>query len=121
MPSVRAATTSSRAWAASTRLSRAIRPLRSRRIGEGLTWSKTSYASMYGEIVSDWKKENGKVRLNVTVPPNTHALIRLPAASTAQVTEGGQPLAQSAGLSVSGENNGSVCVRAASGHYAFEF
>jgi len=55
------------------------------------------------------------------VPPNTHALIRLPAASTAQVTEGGQPLAQSAGLSVSGENNGSVCVRAAAGHYAFEF
>jgi alpha-L-rhamnosidase len=90
-------------------------------IGEGLTWAKTSYVSMYGEIVSDWKKENGKVRLTVTVPPNTHALIRVPAASSAQVTEGGQPLAQSVGLSVSGESNGGVCVRASSGRYAFRF
>ena len=90
-------------------------------IGEGLAWAKTSYRSMYGEIVSDWKKEGGKVRLVVTVPPNARALIQLPAGAASQVAEGGKPLAQAAGLEVLGEGNGSVRLRAVAGTYAFDF
>jgi len=58
-------------------------------IGEGLTWAKTSYRSIYGEIASEWK-EAGKVRLDVSVPPNTQALIRLPVASETAVRESGK-------------------------------
>ena len=90
-------------------------------IGEGLMWASTSYASMYGEIVSDWKREDGKCRLKVAVPPNTHAMIRLPVASSAQVREGGGPLAQARGLTLLNEGNGCVLMRAVSGAYAFEF
>ncbi len=90
-------------------------------IGEGLMWASTSYASMYGEIVSEWKKEAGKYRVKVVVPPNTRADILLPVASAAQVLEGGAPLAQAKGLTLLGEARGSVPLRAVSGTYAFEF
>jgi alpha-L-rhamnosidase len=90
-------------------------------IGEGLTWASTTYASMYGEIVSEWKKEAGKCRVKVVVPPNTRADIRLPAATAAQVREGGVPLAQAKGLTLLGEGDGSVRVKAVPGTYAFEF
>ena len=90
-------------------------------IGEGLTWAKTSYASMYGEIVSNWRKEGGKVRLDVTVPPNTRALIRLPVASVEQVKESGRPLAQAKGLTrIGAADAAAVCVQAVAGTYAFE-
>ncbi len=90
-------------------------------IGEGLEWASASYDSIYGRIVSEWRKSGGTCRLNVTVPPNTQALIRLPAASASQVTEGGQPLAKAAGLAVAGEGGGQVRVQATAGTYAFEF
>lgn len=90
-------------------------------IDEGLTWAKTSYRSMYGEIATEWRKHEGKHQLSVTVPPNTRALVRLPASSSAQVTESGQPLAKAVGLDLLGEGDGSVRVRAGAGKYAFEF
>lgn len=90
-------------------------------LGGGLMWAKTSYRSMYGEIVSEWKKKAGSYDLNVTVPPNTRALIRLPVEAAAGVTEGGMPLTQAAGLELLGEGQGSVRVRAGAGVYAFVF
>jgi alpha-L-rhamnosidase len=90
-------------------------------IGEGLMWAKTSYASMYGEIVSEWKKEGGKYQLKVIVPPNTRALIRLPQTSSERAREGGVPLGQAPGLTLRSEGNGDVLVRAVAGMYAFEF
>ena len=38
-----------------------------------LTYAKGSYQSAYGEIGSDWKKENGQFVLNVSIPANTTA------------------------------------------------
>ncbi len=90
-------------------------------IGEGLMWASTSYASIYGEIVSEWKKQEGQCRLKVTVPPNTHAVIRLPVASSEHVREGGEPLAKAAGLDLLLEGKDCVLVRAVSGTYEFEF
>ena len=90
-------------------------------IGDGLMWAKASYRSPYGEIASEWRKKDGRYLLTVNVPPNTRALVRLPASSAAQVTESGQPLAKAAGLSLLGEGEGSVRVRAVAGHYVFDF
>ncbi len=90
-------------------------------IGEGLTWAKTAYRSMYGEIVSEWEKEGGKVRLSVTVPANTRAQIRLPVASVARVTEGGLPLSNVSALTVEGGGCGDVSMWAVAGRYVFEF
>jgi alpha-L-rhamnosidase len=48
-------------------------------IPDDLTYAKASYKSLYGTIVSDWKKEdNGVFTFSVTVPPNTTADIHVP-------------------------------------------
>ena len=40
--------------------------------------AKASYRSIYGRIESVWEKEAERIRITVTVPPNTTALICLP-------------------------------------------
>jgi alpha-L-rhamnosidase len=48
------------------------------RPGGSLTWAKGSYNSIKGEIVSDWKVENGVFTLKVKIPINTTATVVLP-------------------------------------------
>jgi hypothetical protein len=47
-----------------------------------------------GRIVSEWRIEAGRFRLNVTVPANAAALVRLPVREGDHVLEGGRPIAQ---------------------------
>ena len=58
----------------------------------GLTWAKGHYQSIRGTIRSEWKKENGKFELNVTIPPNTTAEVFLPSKDGQVITEGGKKL-----------------------------
>ena len=44
---------------------------------DGLEWAETEFDSPYGTIRTAWRKENGSVALDVTVPPNTTAILRL--------------------------------------------
>ena len=55
---------------------------------EGLTWVKASVNGPYGEIVSAWKRDGKKVTLDVTVPPNTTATVKLPGRDPARVGSG---------------------------------
>ena len=48
------------------------------RPGGGLTHAHARHITPYGLADSSWKIENGKFELNVTIPPNTTALITLP-------------------------------------------
>ena len=43
-----------------------------------LTFAKATYRSIHGEIVSDWRIEDGRFRLSVTVPPGSSATVVLP-------------------------------------------
>lgn len=42
---------------------------------EDLDWVKGEYKSVKGLIKSEWKRENNKITLSVTIPPNTTATI----------------------------------------------
>ena len=44
----------------------------------GLKWAKTSFGSIQGLITTDWKIQQGKWNLNLTVPPNTTATVYVP-------------------------------------------
>ncbi len=46
--------------------------------GGGLTWAKGRLESPYGVISTAWKLDDSKFTLEVTIPPNTTATIRLP-------------------------------------------
>jgi len=43
-----------------------------------LTWVKCCYDSIRGKIVSNWSLEGPKLTMEVTIPPNTTATIRVP-------------------------------------------
>jgi len=43
-----------------------------------LKFVKASHTSMYGTVVSSWKREAGKFQLEVTIPPNTTATVQMP-------------------------------------------
>ena len=43
-----------------------------------LSWAKARVDGPYGMIGTSWKREGGSVKLEVTVPPNTTAIVRLP-------------------------------------------
>lgn len=45
---------------------------------EGLSHVKATYKSVYGEIKSEWTKENGTFHWDITIPGNSSAVIRLP-------------------------------------------
>ena len=67
-----------------------------------LTFAKASYRSIHGEIVSDWRIENGAFRLRVTVPPGTKATVVVPGEGPIR-TPTGRPASTSAGPSRSFE------------------
>jgi alpha-L-rhamnosidase len=44
----------------------------------GLKWVKAEYETNYGKIMVDWKLEGNTFTLNLTVPPNSEAIVDLP-------------------------------------------
>ena len=77
-----------------------------------VTWTKASYQSIRGKIVSDWKREGDKFVLKVTIPANTTATIYVPARSASDVTE-------SSHAKLLWEDNGRVVYEVGSGEYTF--
>jgi alpha-L-rhamnosidase len=89
-------------------------------IAAGLTSARAAYASVAGRIESAWRIENGRLHLDVTVPPNTTATVFVPAVAPDQVTEGGKPAAGARGVSRLGAEGGAAVFRVGSGQYRFE-
>ena len=48
------------------------------RPGPGLTWARARLDSPYGRILSAWEIADGRFEWDVTIPPNTTALLTLP-------------------------------------------
>ena len=82
--------------------------------------ARATHQSPYGLIVSDWKKAGAGFELTVTIPANTTATIYLPAAASARIAEGGQPLEKRPELQSLGFAEGRARIKAGSGTYHFE-
>lgn len=50
-----------------------------------MTFAKAEYQSVYGKIVSSWEKKDGKFILEVEIPVNTSATIKLPVAENSEI------------------------------------
>jgi alpha-L-rhamnosidase len=79
-----------------------------------LTFARTRYQSIHGAIASDWRIENGTLKLDVTVPPGTTATVYMPGAGPAQVTP------RSLRAKSAGAENGRAVFEVESGKYSFE-
>jgi alpha-L-rhamnosidase len=82
-----------------------------------LNYAKATYESEYGEIESGWKFEDGGLKVNVTIPPNTTAEITLIKTTLANVKESGKPITQT--FKNAKEEDGNVILEAGSGKYTF--
>jgi alpha-L-rhamnosidase len=86
-----------------------------------LNFARAYFESNYGHIDSKWERKDGKMHLNIQIPPNTTATIRLPNAKMADITEGGKKLSGNADFKNSRADGQAVKVDVGSGVYAFEW
>ncbi len=85
----------------------------------GLNFVNASYQSVYGTIKSNWRKEGNLFTWNITIPPNTTALVYLPASSKNEVLEGGKKAGDAQGITFKKIADGKVVFEIGSGNYSF--
>ena len=87
---------------------------------DSLKYAKAEYHSIYGDIVSSWKNNNGSILMDVEIPPNTTADVFLPANNGLHIFENGKPLNKQKDVELSESDNGKTIVKIGSGKYRFE-
>jgi alpha-L-rhamnosidase len=85
-----------------------------------LKWVRSSYDSVRGRIVSNWSRDDGRLRLDLVVPANTTATVFVPAQTAAQVTESGKPVGQAKGVIFLRMENSAAVYAVGSGTYKFQ-
>ena len=89
--------------------------------GAGIDWVDFSLDTPYGTVASSWRADaSGAMQLDVTVPANTTAEIRIPTSSRWAVTEGGAPAESVPGIEFSSFADGVAVFTVGSGEYTFE-
>jgi len=89
------------------------------RIVGGLSWAKTMYKSIRGEIALDWRIKDGVFSLSTKIPVNTSAILHLPAEDASNVMVGDQLASMAEGVSLLREEKGAVIYNIDSGEYRF--
>jgi len=84
-----------------------------------LTFANTSMESLYGKIVSNWTRKDGKLTLHVEVPPNSTARIYLPTSDRKGITESGKSIEGTQGVRFLKMENGRAVLSVDAGHYSF--
>ena len=89
--------------------------------GGGMTYAKARVDSMYGAVESGWRLEGKTMTVDVEIPPNTDATVRLPRAKLADVTEGGSKLGEVKGIIENSQEGDVVVIFVGSGRYSFQY
>lgn len=89
--------------------------------GGGLRFARAGYTSIHGKIISGWKREEGTMTMDITVPANTSAVVFVPIQDADKVTEGGKPIAEAAGIKFLRVEDGNCVFEVGSGTYGFVF
>lgn len=92
-----------------------IRPV----VPSTLDFVEASLHTVRGPVAVRWWKEGPTLRLKVSVPANTRALIAVPTSDAGAVTEGGRPAAAAPGLTPLGARGGAAEFAVGSGDYLF--
>jgi alpha-L-rhamnosidase len=85
-----------------------------------VTWAKGYFDSPYGRIVSNWKREDQKLTLEVTIPANTTATVYVPAKDAPTVTEGGNAIDRIERVTFLRMQNNVAVYAVESGSYRFQ-
>jgi alpha-L-rhamnosidase len=85
----------------------------------GLDYARAEYDSIRGPIKTDWRRENGRLTLDVTVPANTTATVWVPTGDAASVTEGDKKPEAARGVTFTRSEPGWAVYDVGSGRYRF--
>ena len=85
-----------------------------------LTWVNCGYDSAHGRIVSYWKRDGSKLTMDVTIPPNTTALVYVPAKDESGVTESGKPASKADGVKFLRMESNTAAYAVGAGTYQFQ-
>ena len=83
-------------------------------------WVKCGYQSSYGKIVSNWRREAGKLMMDVTIPANTTATVFVPAKNAEVVIESGKLASQAHGIKFLRFESGCAVYEVGAGKYEFQ-
>lgn len=84
-----------------------------------LTWVKANYQSPYGEIRSDWEKSDAGIKMSVSIPANTTAVVYVPTKYISEIKESGKAVSGLKTIQVVGEKEERVILKVGSGNYQF--
>jgi alpha-L-rhamnosidase len=89
--------------------------------GGGLTHARARLDSMYGPIESGWCLGQNVMKVDIEVPPNTTATVRLPAVKIDEVTEGDEQFKEVEGITDSYQDEDTAVICVGSGRYSFKY
>jgi alpha-L-rhamnosidase len=75
---------------------------------------------LYGLIKSNWKNSNTTFEWEISIPPNSSAVIYVLCKSVNDITESGQSLTGKEGIQFIKWENGAAVLEVGSGHYQFK-
>ena len=79
----------------------------------------TSLQTVRGEVASEWRRTAAGLELNVTVPPNARATVRIPVGPGDQVRESGRPAGESTGVTPVAAGDTAEVYEVGAGTYRF--
>lgn len=85
----------------------------------GLTSAKAEYESIRGRIASHWERNEDRLRLTITVPANTVAMVHLPARPSSAILEGGRKVEGVRGIRLVSQETDRAVLSLGSGTYEF--
>jgi alpha-L-rhamnosidase len=85
---------------------------------DGIQAASARYHCVLGEVTVSWRKEPGRLHLDVEVPAGATAEVVIPARTVAEVREGGRPLRPARGIAGARQAGDAVIVTLGSGRYA---
>jgi hypothetical protein len=88
-------------------------------IGEALSWVRAAYQSLNGRIATAWKREDGRLTLDVEIPANTTATVHVPTKDAASVREGSGLANRARGVTFLRMEGGAAVYEVGSGRFAF--
>jgi alpha-L-rhamnosidase len=88
--------------------------------GGELTFARMRYDSIRGPIETRWKLSDGRLSLDVSIPPNTTAEVHVPTLDAESVTESGRPARSSPRVTFARSDADAAVYTVGSGRYAFE-
>ncbi|MEO8399003.1 MAG: alpha-L-rhamnosidase C-terminal domain-containing protein, partial [Ignavibacteriaceae bacterium] len=89
------------------------------KIGGGLTFARTSYNSIGGKIISNWKIENQNFFLEIEIPINTKAKVFIPSNNLKNIFENNEPISKSKIIKYAGKEKRFFIFEVQSGRYRF--